>query len=364
MNRLGFILMLAFVFCTQPNFADDLKRRSAVQKVIDFELGPNAIFSIKESIFKDTIRLKANDSINIPKALAAFNSLQHDFVDNCAKFVALFPAGTKHFKPELLDDSNLTSYKVLAKKMRKGLNGYRELVESVNNYQPYQQRRLDESYEVKNGNGEILQFQASYFFDSEDNLERYFWLSAFDKKSVMGMINLAGKRNYEFIETILEQVGIQFGQNLITYIISDEDNRLPDEEVLALREGRKSQIKKQTIRASKESNGTSSQSSIISNNNSTAQNTSHYTYNEHHVYIVKKDICGATFTKEAMKQFTHYSIHGKNDGIKNMLATGELIVLRKGQKVIMVEPGYVLSRVMLSNGKTVYTDTENITKQQ
>lgn len=363
MNRFGIILMLAFAFCTQQNFADDLKRRSAVQKVIDHELGSNAIFTIKESKFKDTIRLKANDSINIPKALAAFNSLQHDFVDNCAEFVALFPAGTKHFKPELLDERSLTSYKILAKKMRKGLDGYRELVESVNNYQPYQQRRLDEMYEVKNGKGEVLQFQASYFFDNDDNLERYFWLSAFDKKSVMGMINLAGMRNYEFIETILDRVGIQFGQNLITYIIGDEDNRLPDEEVRTLRESRKTQIKRQTIQATKQTNESPSHSSTVDNNNTTAKISSHYTYNEHHVYIVKKDICGATVTKEAMKQFTNYSINGKNDGIRNMLATGELIVLRKGQQVIMVEPGYILSRVMLQNGKTVYTDTENITKQ-
>lgn len=29
----------------------------------------------------------------------------------------------------------------------------------------------------------------------------------------------------------------------------------------------------------------------------------------------------------------------------------------------MVEPGFILSRVMLQDGKTVFTDTENITKQ-
>ncbi len=52
MNRIGLLLMLAFVFCTQPNFADDLKRRNIVQKVIEHELGSNAIFCIKESIFK------------------------------------------------------------------------------------------------------------------------------------------------------------------------------------------------------------------------------------------------------------------------------------------------------------------------
>lgn len=363
MNRIGLLLMLAFVFCTQPNFADDLKRRNIVQKVIEHELGFNAIFSIKESIFKDTIRLKANDSINIPKALSAFNSLQHDFVDNCAEFVALFPAGTKHFKPEVLNESSLGRYKTLAKQMRKGLDGYRELIESVHNYKPYQQRRLDEVYEVKNGKGQILEFQASYFFDNEDNLERYFWLSASDKKTVMGMINLAGMRNFEFIETILERAGIQFGQNLITYIISDEDNRLPDEEVMALRNSRKSQIKRQAIQASKQNNSTSVPQSTDSKNNIIPKTSSQYIYNEHNIYVVKKDICGATYTKEAMKQYTNYSVNGRNDGIRNMLATGELVVLRKGQQVIMVDPGLVLSRVMLQNGQTVYTDTENITKQ-
>ena len=35
----------------------------------------------------------------------------------------------------------------------------------------------------------------------------------------------------------------------------------------------------------------------------------------------------------------------------------------KGQKVVMVDPGFILSRVMLQDGKTVFTDTENITKQ-
>ena len=90
--------------------------------------------------------------------------------------------------------------------------------------------------------------------------------------------------------------------------------------------------------------------------------TSHYKYNEHNVYVVKKDICGATHTKESMDKYTKYAVYGKTEEINYMLLRGELIVLRKGEKVIMVEPGFILSRVMLQNGKTVYTDTENLTK--
>lgn len=371
MNKIRLLFLLTFICLVQPNYADELKRRNIINRVIEQELGSNAIFEIKESIFKDTIRLKANDSINIPKALVAFNSLQHDFIDNCAEFVALFPTGTKVFNPELLNNASLNKYKILAKQMRKGLDEYRNLIESVNNYQPYQQRRLDELYEVKNGKGQILEFQASYFFDSEDNLERYFWLSSSDKKTVMGMINLAGMRNFEFIETILERVGIEFSRNLITYIISDEDSKLPDEEVKRLQSERKLQIKRQTIRQAQNTQSSTSKASntrqnlqvnvVVNNQNSNSN--SHYVYNNHDVYIVKKDICGATYSKEAMKKFTEYSVKSKTSDINYMIATGELVVLRKGQKVVMVEPGFILSRVMLQNGKTVFTDTENITKQ-
>ena len=369
MNKPILLILLAFVLSVQQSYADETKRRNIINLVIEHELGTNAIYEIKESIFKDTIRLKANDSINIPKALVAFNSLQHDFVDNCAEFVALFPAGTKVFNPEVLNDASLNNYQRLVKQMRKGLDEYRNLIESVNNYQPYQQRRLDELYEVKNGKGEILQFQASYFFDKEDNLERYFWLSSYDKKTVMGMINLAGMRNFEFIETILEQVGIEFSRNLITYIISDEDTKLPDEEVKRLQSERKLQIKRQTIRQSQNvqstaSNGSNTGQTLQANVDVNNQNSnSHYVYSNHDVYIVKKDICGATYSKDAMKKFTEYSVKGKTSDINYMIATGELVILRKGQKVVMVEPGFILSRVMLQDGKTVFTDTENITKQ-
>lgn len=360
---------MAFLCFMHPNYADETKRRNAINDVITHELGYHPLYEVKESIFRDTVILKANDSTIIAKSLSAFNSLNTDFVDNCAEFVALFPEGTKTYNPELLNDNSLTEYKILAKQMRKGLDGYRDLIDCIDKYQPYYQRRLYEQYEVKNGRGQILEYYGIYFFDSEDSIERYFWFDSTQKKTVNGLINLAKMHNFEFIETILDRVGIEFGKELITYLISDEDTRLPSEEVLRLRSERKTQIKRQQTRQSQNRNASSSQTSQTQHDAQTNVNViqrenvgSHYVYNNHDIYVVKKDICGATFTKETMKQFTDYSIKDNTTGINFMLATGELVVLRKGQKVIMVDPGIILSRVMLENGKTVYTDTENITK--
>ena len=362
MKRIGILLFAVFTFWTIPNFADESKRQRAVKSVIERELGSNISYDIKSSFFKDTIRYQPFDSINIPQALRAYNALQNDFCENCVEFVALFPSGTKDFNPSLLKDKNLTKYELFAEKMRNSLNEYRTLIDYVQRYEPYKQRRLDETYSKKNEIDEIIEeYHATYYFDDEDNLVRYIWSTLDEQKAVFSLINFAKQNDFEFIEKVLEGSGIYFSKELIKFIISDENNRYPYELVKKLQSQRKKQLQVQQTR----NLNNNAQTNVSSQNYTPPANrstTSHYKYNEHNIYIVKKDICGATHTKESMDKYTKYAVYGKTEEINYMLLRGELIVLRKGEKVIMVESGFILSRVMLQDGKTVYTDTENLTK--
>lgn len=370
MKRIGILLFVIVTFWTIPNFADDSKRQRIVKNVIERELGSNTSYDVKSSFFKDTIRYQPFDSINVPQALRAFNALQTDFCENCGEFVALFPSGTKDFNPSLLKEKDLAKYELLAEKMRNSLNEYRTLIDFVQKYEPYKQRRLDETYSKKNETGEVVEeYHATYYFDKEDNLVRYIWSTVDEQKAVFSLINFAKQSDFEFIENALEGSGIYFSKELIKFIISDENNKYPYEIVKKIQSQRKRQLQTQLTRNSNNNAQTNVSSQI--RQESSSQNytppanrstTSHYKYNEHNVYVVKKDICGATHTKESMDKYTKYAVHGKTEEINYMLLRGELIVLRKGEKVIMVEPGFILSRVMLQNGKTVYTDTENLTK--
>ena len=64
-----------------------------------------------------------------------------------------------------------------------------------------------------------------------------------------------------------------------------------------------------------------------------------------------------------MKQFTEYAINNNATGIAYMIATDQLTELRRGQIVTMLELGIFTSKIQLSNGAIVYTDTEYLQKK-
>lgn len=80
------------------------------------------------------------------------------------------------------------------------------------------------------------------------------------------------------------------------------------------------------------------------------------------MYVVTTK-CGGATSKEAEKRFTKHSVNGDIKAIDEMMMKGELIPLQKGEEVIMLDLGYVTSKVRTSCGNVVYVDTEYLRKR-
>ena len=75
------------------------------------------------------------------------------------------------------------------------------------------------------------------------------------------------------------------------------------------------------------------------------------------MYVVTTK-CGGATSKEAEKRFTKYSVNGDIKAIDEMMLRGELIPLQEGEEVIMLDLGFITSKVRTSRGIVVYVDTE------
>ena len=350
-------------------YADETKRQNIIHDIVTKELGSNTYIQTIESNFKDSVNVQPYDSVCIRQAIRAWDGFM-DFAGNFVEFkVNLFPNSNK-YSPSLLSIDNLEKYQFYTTRMRNSLDEYRRLIELVSTYVPYQTRRVNELHEVKNGNGEALQYRAIYFFNDNDDLERYFWFDKMKEISTVSMIERAKNHDFQFIETALERLNIKFDPEFMTYLVSSEDTEYNKEEVQKLKTQRRSQVKLQSI---KRNQASSRGSATVSTGNSTCSNTnqsnsrqvgtSHTPIYNVQQYVVTKDVCGATYTKDAMKRYTKFAINDNYNAINYMIANGELIVLRRGQVVTMLDHGFSLSYIMLSNGRKVYTDTENLTKK-
>ncbi len=364
------LMLLALSAVCLISYADEAKRRDIIQIIVNKELGSNAYVNTVESNFKDSVNVQPYDSVCIRQAIRAWNGFM-DFAGDFAEFkVNLFPNSNK-YDPSLLPDDKLEKYELYTSRMRNSLNEYRKLIELVGNYLPYQTRRVNETYEVMNGDGETLKFRAVYFFNDNDELERYFWFDKMKERTTSGMIERARKHDFQFIETALDKLNINFDPEFMTYLVSSEDTGYNRDEIQKIQTQRKSQIKRQSIKRNQAPSGTSSGASASGNRVSDGLNQNpvrqdyahHASVNNVQQYVVTKEVCGATYSEDAMKRYTKFAVSDNYKAINYMIASGELVVLRRGQVVTMIDRGFSLSYIMLANGSRVYTDSENLTKR-
>lgn len=362
MNKICFLLI--FLLITLSCYADDAKRKKAINNIIKYELGANLNVETITSSFKDSVNVHPFDSVCIRHAIYAWDGM-YDFIDKFAHFVALFPEGTKNFSPKNLDVSNLDKYEPAIKSMRKSLNHYRTLITKVEEYKPYRTRRVYQDYNVKNGKGEVLRYRAFYFFNNDDEIERYFWFDKLKLDGAYTMILYAKDHSFEIVEKILEVAGYQLNPKLMTYILSEKEIEYDRKELVIYANRLKKRMKFQQIKANNniEKSQITQPSQNQPNQRTTQKVDNKYLYTfKGEQYRVVKDLCGATYTKEAMEKFTKYAIANNTSMINYMLACGELVALKRNQVVTMVDKGFIISRVMLPNGSILYTDTENLSK--
>lgn len=361
------LFFLCFLLSCVIVRADEEKRNAIIKVLITKELGSDLMLKTDESILKDSINEYPVDSVCLQQAVLQSNGLQN-FIKNFTSLVFLFPPGTTAFEPEKLPSYKFDKYEYYATEMKKWLVQQKELVRLVDNYVPYKYKKVTEYYSTFNGNGNIVKYYGIYFFDEKDDLKKYFWFDEPKWNATMGLIVYAINHDYSFLEKVIKLLGFQFTESLMLYLMGDENiefNRDELNQVLALREA---QAKKES-----QSNSNSKQqeySSIQNANIHTSINRdSSYEYTSRAIifegpkYIVKKDVCGATYSEKAMKQFTKYAINNNITGIDYMILLGQLTVLKRGQIVTMLDLGIFMSKVQLSNGAIVYTDTENLKKQ-
>jgi len=365
MRRIFLVITMFSCFMVQ---ADEIKRDSIIQALIAKELGPNLTWRTDESILRDSINEYPINSVCLQKAVRLTNGMPN-FVANITSMIYLFPKGTNSFEPKKLSTDKYDKFLHNAGEMKKWLSQYKELINFVDNYIPYEYKKVTGHYTAFNSNGDAFKYHGVYFFNEQDNLDKYFWFDEQKWTMTMGLIVLAINHDYSFFEKSLDLFGFQYKESLMLYLMGNEDVEFSINEInqiLALRE----------IQARKESQSTSNishQDATSTQNSNTHNTTNQNTLNQYKSRVVKmkgpqylviRNVCGATYTMKAMKQFTEYATNNNTTGISYMIVTGQLTALRKGQMVTMLELGNFTSKIQLSNGAIVYTDTECLKKQQ
>lgn len=363
MKRL-FVVIFLFLLLGFVCNADEIKREGIINKLVTHHLGDTPAIKTETSIFKDSINDFPIDSVCLHQAVRQCNGVK-DFIHNFASLVCLFPQGTTSFDPVDLPTYKLDKYEFYATAMKDWLVQQRKLVELVDSFIPYQYRRVTENYSVLNENGESEKYVGVYYFDQEDNLERYFWFDGPKWSLATGMIGYAVNHDFSFIEKMVNLLGFNFNESLMIYLMGDANQEFNKEELIQIASNREKQAKKENQQ------GTSKSGSHTSTprDNRTINKTQTQSYIPRKVkfegpkYIVTKDVCGATYSKSAMDTFTKYAINNNTTGIDYMILSGQLTVLSRDQIVTMVDLGLFISKIQLSNGAIVYTDTENLKKQ-
>lgn len=365
MRRIIFVITMLSCFMVQ---ADEIKRDSIIQALIAKELGPDLTWRTDESILRDSLNEYPINSVCLHKAVRLTNGMPN-FVANITSMIYLFPKGTTSFEPKKLSTDKYDKFLHNACEMKKWLIQYKDLINFVDNYIPYEYKKVTGHYTAFNSNGDTSKYHGVYFFDEQDNLDKYFWFDEQKWTMTMGLIVLAINHDYSFFEKSLDLFGFQYKESLMLYLMGNEDVEFSINEINQILALREIQARKESQSTSNISHQDATSTQNSNNHNTTNQNTLNQ-YKSRVVkmkgpqYLVIRNVCGATYTMKAMKQFTEYATNNNTTGISYMIVTGQLTALRKGQMVTMLELGNFTSKIQLSNGAIVYTDTECLKKQQ
>ena len=339
--------------------ADEAKRTDIIERIKLKELGDEPTLKTISSVFIDSLHGNPYDSICMRQSLRAWDGM-NKFIDELANFIVLFPSGTKDFSPKNLPQDKLEKYEYYVNAMRAGLKEYRALIDSVQNFTPYRTRRVYDDYTVNNSNGDVVRYSAAYFFDDEDNLQRYFWFDKLKLSVMSGMIKRAKDHDFTFIEQMADTLGYKLDSKLMVFLMSEGDVEFDNSEIRELAKVNSKRIKRKAKTNSYRSSVISNVSGKENIDNRTNNVKNSIINSSGKKYVVIKKECAATYTNDAMKRFTKFAIDDDYDSIDYMLLSGQLLVLNEGDVVTMVEHGFSLSKVRLSNGRVVITDTSNL----
>ena len=353
-----FLLICLLIPCILVS-ADEAKRSDIIEKIKLKELGSHKKTQTLASAFKDSIQDNPYDSVCTRQSLRALDGLDK-FIDQFADFALLFPVGTKDFSPKNLPQDKIEKYEYYVNEMRASLGEYRALIDTVQNFTPYRSRRVFEMYSINKGKSDADQYAAVYFFDDDDNLQRYFW---FDQKTLSlmyGMIQRAKDHDFTFIEEMVGNAGYKLDKKLLAFLMSEGDTKFDNSEIRELANVSSARYKNRTNSTSNGSSALSGASGQQQSGSNAKDAANNFIKTFGKKYVVTKKVCAAAYTKEALERFTQYALDDDYDSISSMLTRGELLILNEGNVVTMVDFGTSLSKVKLPNQRVVITDSSNL----
>ena len=277
------------------------------------------------------------------KALYAVIEPAADFTQCYAKENNLVE-GQHSFNPQLLQGITKQKYLVWMDSVRTFAVAKHDIEQKVESYHPHAYIRVFKKYRV-NKNGKHKFIIARFYFDENLKFTNQLILSEEENNCVTGIINLAMNHDFSSINTLFKKF-VELPNDEVLNFLSQYPT-MPIEDLLNMPMNNMAETQADVSNSTDYNNYT--ERSNAANSLSSAKGGN--------IYVVTTK-CGGATSKAAEKRFTKYSVNGDIEAIDEMMLRGELIPLQKGEEVIMLDLGFITSKVRTSHGIVVYVDTE------
>lgn len=278
------------------------------------------------------------------KALYALVNPAADLMQCCVKENKL-GEGKHSFNPQLLRGISKQKYLVWMDSVRAFAIAKHDIEQKAESYKPHSYIRVFKKYRIsKNGkNGFII---ARFYFDGNLKLSNQLILSEEENNCVIGIISMAMIHDFSSINSLFKKKIVELPNDEVLNFLSQYPT-MPIDDLLNMSMNNIAGTQVDNSNSTDYNNDT--ERSNAANSLSSAKGGN--------IYVVTTK-CGGATSKAAEKRFTKYSVNGDIEAIDEMMLRGELIPLQKGEEVIMLDLGFITSKVRTSRGIVVYVDTE------
>lgn len=343
-----FIFIAILYGCTSKEDA----RRNAIDEIVRQQF-PNQAYSIFESSLTDSIDMYKVDSLLLRQSIITYQSME-EFKRKVNEWA--LPTNYNSDAPFHIHPANFDKLVDLLRQMHED-NMFGKLFSQLETVPSHSVDLVQERYATNDSAGQQVGIEGFFYFNPSDQIESYYFVEMKGYSEIEAYPNMLSFGKPIFVREIFNRHGFYgIPYEIETYFSDENDEQIFDEYVENIRNKISANPEPRLIPSNNPTTSSSDDYNVSNNSSMSANNSGANSY------VVTTECAGA-ISKDTNKKFSRYAAAGNTDEIQRMLLSGELIVLRRGDIVNVLNLGYLTSEVRLQDGRIVFVDTENISKR-
>lgn len=344
-----FLYLISALLLLSSCVPDTIRNRSQRQEIIANILGPqtdslsNTNWEYKLQL--DSIKEVRYDSIALKLAMEltykydSYHDLEYEFSE-------LFPVGETNTTVEQLSVEQLPLYNKMATLLTQIVEQRASLVKRIKEFNPScaSMALIEETHSEYVPDYRKSETGHYFFFNEANDLVSHFVFKKVDGITINDVLNEFLKKD----ELVYKFKAYTFSNSVKNIDTVSDLTHLSDKSTPIQVYRRKQQPVRVPEYTSHESTVDYDEESSVFPSGA-------------NLYEVKKQDYG-TSTREAYDRLIEYANANDLDGISSMIINGEITILNPGDKVMMLDMGFSVSKIKNKHGNIVFVDTGSIRK--